>query len=770
MDYLIKASAVLLIFFVCYKLFLQKDTFFKENRWFLLVGILVSLILPNIAIPVYVTYVPESLGQLIYETEFNSQPLEVVEPSFSIYSILVWIYCIGLSIFTIKFLLEITSLSHLISTSEITKEGRYKFTKVKQPIAPFSFFNWIVLNPKQFLPKELNLIIKHEKVHVRQLHSVDLICAQLLCIVLWFNPFVWLYKNALNQNLEFIADNDTQQTTSCDTSYQELLLKTSIKGYNISITNNFYNSLIKKRIVMLHKNKSKHYSKLKLAAVLPLLAIFLMSFNTKKIFIEAENGDTLFTVSAETNDKNLKDIEKAFKNKTAKLKFTDLVRNDNGKIQRISINTKYPDDKRYIKRMTLNNNLKSETIQSFNLLHKEAEDIIDFNFKQDDVTSNISANKISFSGANSISTLKTPKTKSNPILSIGDTEVVIISKDASDNDLYTIKEQLKKEGITISFKGIKRNKKGEITAIKITAKSDNSEVKYSSKDDDAIEPITIKFGEDGIYIGNSKKSKHKEDYIFISGKGKSKNNTISISSNHEYDNNNSHEDIKISNYKNYLFVKDGKTISVDDLEKIYPKLVETNTISTFNIVKGKKALEVYGKDAKNGVVVITTGEPSKTNLSFNNSDEIKGNIWITKDGKKHNVKTSGVSKVIIHSDDDHDEDDDHEEEIIIINGNDNNNTEDIIIKGEGTNVWTTEDNVTVTKIGKDKKNFFFVSSDDTDGKNPLIIVDGKEIKKKDLSDIDPDTIESITVLKDKKATEKYGKKGENGVIVITLKK
>lgn len=733
MDYLLKASAVLIIFFLCYKLFLQKDTFFKENRWFLMLGMLVALLLPNLVIPKYVEYVPETIGSFVLEVPNTVNEVNNIDPTITLETILTGIYFAGLLIFALKFLFEILSLSQLISTSEITKEGRYKFTLVKEHIAPFSFFNWIVINPKQFLPKELDLIVKHEKVHVRQLHSLDLIGAQILCVVLWFNPFVWLYKKSLNQNLEFIADSDTQQTTACEKSYQELLLKTSIKGHNIAFVNNFYNSLIKKRIVMLQKNKSNKYSKYKLALVLPLLAIFLMSFNTKTIYVEKEA------------------------------------------------------------RPTSDNYTVIDQLMEPNYIFTNSEKVAN-------VTSSVSKSVNTIKASNS-------ESRTKPSAIITPTEVVMISKNATDANLEDIKSQLKKEGITIKFKGVKRNRNGEITAIKISAKSDNSEVKYSANDDDGIDDITIKFSDNNIYIGNGKKT-NKDVFVMRNAKvvsGSNKSNNVYVYSS------DSGNDLKIKNYKDYLFIKDGETISVEELEKIYPELVKSKRIATFDIIKGDKAVEVYGKDAKNGVVVITTGEPNESELFFD-SDDNGATIWINKDGKKQKIKsTTGTSKIIIRSDDDDQEDvnvwitkdgkkqkvktdksakiyittddDDKEKEVVIVESIPKKNVivigepkdseedvEEIIIEGEGTNVWTTDEKVIVKKIGKDKKSFFFINSDNTDGEDPLFIMDGKEISRKEMLKYNPDNIESISILKDESATKKYGEKGKNGVVEIITKK
>ena len=145
---------------------------------------------------------------------------------------------------------------------------------------PFSFFKYIVFNKTQFNDTELTHIINHEKVHAKQYHSLDIILVQLASALFWFNPFIWLYKKEIQQNLEFIADKEAQNISKCEKSYQTLLLKSSVPNYQLVLANNFYNSLIKKRIVMLHKSKSNNLKMWKYALVLPVLAVFLMSANT----------------------------------------------------------------------------------------------------------------------------------------------------------------------------------------------------------------------------------------------------------------------------------------------------------------------------------------------------------------------------------------------------------------------------------------------------------------------------------------------------------
>lgn len=105
-------------------------------------------------------------------------------------------------------------------------EPPFKHVKTPNALAPFSFFNLIFYYPNSFTGKELEAIIRHEKVHAIQKHSIDILAVEALFILQWFNPFIWFYKNQLKQNLEFLADGACQSTDR--KFYQMLLLKEAI--------------------------------------------------------------------------------------------------------------------------------------------------------------------------------------------------------------------------------------------------------------------------------------------------------------------------------------------------------------------------------------------------------------------------------------------------------------------------------------------------------------------------------------------------------------
>ncbi|MEO8934150.1 MAG: M56 family metallopeptidase [Xanthomarina sp.] len=371
MDYLIKASIVLAIFYFSYKWFLQHETFFNSNRFFLIIGLVFSALLPLIVIPLYKEVNPQPFPPLnLSNIEMASMP--VIE-GVSFTDILYVVYALGLLFFFGRLVINLWSLVKIIKGHSSENIEGINFVKTQNAIAPFSFFNWIVYNPNIFKADELQHIINHEQVHAKQWHSVDVIFSQLMCITFWFNPVVWFYKKALQQNLEFIADNQAQSKTDCNQSYQRLLLKASLPTHQLVMANNFYNSLIKKRIVMLHKSKSHKLKTWKFGIILPLLALFLMSFNTKTVFVNSTSSETqhinlnkTFSVTANTSNSEIKDIESYFSSKKVKVKFSGIKSNADKTIKKVTLKTNYDGGTKFVKRLTFGLDT-SEMITPFSL-------------------------------------------------------------------------------------------------------------------------------------------------------------------------------------------------------------------------------------------------------------------------------------------------------------------------------------------------------------------------------------------------------------------
>lgn len=599
MEYLLKSSAIIFIFYACYQLFLQRDTFFESNRWFLLSGLIMASCIGFIVIPQYIEYTPITLSNVDLSTSTNASTTPIKSEPFNYTQLLYWCYFAGVIFFIGRLCIQLLSLRKLLKHGNTSRFQNYNLVESKEDIAPFSFFNFIVYNPNQFSVSELKHIINHEKAHCKQLHSIDNIIAQLACVLLWFNPFVWLYKKALLQNLEFIADQKAQYISPCEKSYQTVLLKASVQNRElVALANNFYTSLIKKRIVMLHKSKSKKWNQLKLLIVLPLLALFIMSFNIKKVYVEAskteeslvkENKETIeIIITKNTSDDDLKSIKDTLKSKGINFIYKDVKRNSNGEI--ISINTEFKSDK---------------SSSNYNISGNEG--IKPFRFKSSDdnfSVGTIDKNTFIFETKNGKAKAQSTNSTSKVIVIDEDDEnnsttvdVKVINNENSNSDsekrTFVFASSNEDSNVFINDSEAPLfiiNGKEVDKSVFEDVDSDDIESVFILKDGSAIKKYG-KAGKNGVIVMTKKGAKklisEDEDTIITR---KSKKSFV----------------IK-SDGEKPLYILDGKIINEEDFKDINP-----NNIISLDVLKDKNAIKTYGEKGKNGVFVISTKKDNKT--------------------------------------------------------------------------------------------------------------------------------------------------------------
>ena len=203
--YLLKASALLGVFYLSYFFLLKKETSFELNRKFMIGGIFTSALLPFIYLTKKV-YVEASASPFNYIMVTSEATPPSLEQSIDWWNIAGIIYFIVTISFLLRLCLQLITVARLILSHKSKKENGLNYLQVSENQLPFSFFNYIAFNPEKHSQKDLDLILEHERVHATQLHSVDIILVNLVSCILWFNPFAWLYKKSVEQNLEFIAD------------------------------------------------------------------------------------------------------------------------------------------------------------------------------------------------------------------------------------------------------------------------------------------------------------------------------------------------------------------------------------------------------------------------------------------------------------------------------------------------------------------------------------------------------------------------------------
>ncbi|WP_264559057.1 M56 family metallopeptidase [Flavobacterium sp. N2270] len=357
-TYFLKVNGLLITFFLAYYFLLRKETFFNKNRWFLLLGLFASVILPLITFTKIVWVEPSPVIYETVSTDFVPYIIEnkVIEEPIDWNSILFYVY-LGISVvFMVKILIEILSFFRIIKFGKRTKTKEAILIDNESNENPFSFFNHIVFNRRMFTEEELQHIISHEKIHVKEKHSIDVLISKIFCALFWVNPIMWFYQKEILQNLEYIADAKASVITQDKINYQKTLLKVVTNQHQLSITNQFYQSLIKKRIVMLNTNQSNQRKSWKYALILPVLSAFMLLLQVETVAQVKENPinsekkvtEAVAIAVGFVTDKNASDAEmkldtEELKKQGIDYKFSKIKRNKKGEI--IAIKIEFNDNK-----------------------------------------------------------------------------------------------------------------------------------------------------------------------------------------------------------------------------------------------------------------------------------------------------------------------------------------------------------------------------------------------------------------------------------------
>jgi hypothetical protein len=273
------------------------------------------------------------------------------ENSNVIANILLIIFISGGIVCLTRFLIQLLSFKKITSKATLISYAYdVKLYHLDSDIMPFSFGNAVYVNKYKHTSIELDDIIKHESVHVHQQHTIDVIIAELICVLNWYNPFVWFIKNAIKQNLEFLADDVVIKDGTDKKSYQYLLLK--VTGYSpLNIVSSFKLSSLKQRIYMMNKTKTSQKHLLKLFFVLPLIAVIMLAFRDNDTYVSntiSNNKEDTFMLSElsyNIQDANVNNIVKQAQEKSllqAGKPFTiGLIRNERDRLKLLLENNGY---------------------------------------------------------------------------------------------------------------------------------------------------------------------------------------------------------------------------------------------------------------------------------------------------------------------------------------------------------------------------------------------------------------------------------------------
>ena len=273
---LIQILVFQVLFLAVYETFLKKETFFNLNRIYLLLTPILGTALPFISVDFIQKSIPQEyvvqlpavvVGDTISEAIPNAT-------SFWLPSLLdLWLFGIALS--AVIFIWKIFRITKIYLSGNTVYFDGLKLKILPKTDTAFSFFNTIYLG-ENISEEKRSSIVAHEKIHIQQKHTLDLLFFEILRIIFWFNPLIYVFQNRMATLHEFIADEKLTAENDKKQYYQNLLSEV-FQTEKISFINTFFNqSLIKKRISMLQKSKSRKAAQLKYLLLLPAICAMLI--------------------------------------------------------------------------------------------------------------------------------------------------------------------------------------------------------------------------------------------------------------------------------------------------------------------------------------------------------------------------------------------------------------------------------------------------------------------------------------------------------------
>lgn len=273
--YLIKSAACLAI--------LERENMHFFKRFYLLFTLFAAAIIPLIAFKTYIE-IPITT-HFISSDSSEAIKNQISENPYSNYRNLVWvIYFLGIIFFSIKFCRNIWELFYRIRKNPKVKKDNLIQVLLKEKLPPHSFFQYVFLNKALYEKNKIpTAVLKHEEAHSHQRHSLDIIFLELLQIIVWFNPLIYLLKKSVKLNHEFLADNAVLQAGYNAKDYQNTLLSFSSGNSCSNLVNPLNYSSIKKRLTVMKTHTSKKAIWIKSLLVLPLLTVLIYSCSSKEV-------------------------------------------------------------------------------------------------------------------------------------------------------------------------------------------------------------------------------------------------------------------------------------------------------------------------------------------------------------------------------------------------------------------------------------------------------------------------------------------------------
>ncbi len=287
--YLLRSGVCLVLFYGVYWLFLRKETSFALNRAFLVGAAVLSLVLPLLRItsPFFETVVYASASTSAASTALpgGGLPGPAAQTPVLLKG-LIALYAAGAAVFLVLLAVRLGRLSVVARRCGCERRRGLRVVVCGHPGESFSFFNTVFLRESGLPASDTDRILTHELAHVRQGHSFDILLAEILTVIQWFNPFVWPYRRSLRETHEYLADRAVIAQGCSPARYQLLLVEQHVGGRLVELASSFRTSRIKRRIAMLTKQETKGLARWKPFLILPLAMGLVLAFAESRTVIK----------------------------------------------------------------------------------------------------------------------------------------------------------------------------------------------------------------------------------------------------------------------------------------------------------------------------------------------------------------------------------------------------------------------------------------------------------------------------------------------------
>ena len=295
--YIGKAAILIAVFYLLYRLLMERETFHRFNRAILLLSVLIAFILPLCEINLHKTVVAASMpvtdGAVVADSQSATERGGIYNP-------FLWLFLIYLAGIVLKLLhtaISIYRLNRLISQCEQHPQADGTTIAVcAQNIAPFSWWNTIVFSRRDYQLQDSALLV-HERAHINSYHSFDLLLMELAIALQWFNPAIWLIGRELRAVHEYEADASVLSGGVDAHHYLNLLMDRANAKLECKLANAISQQTLKNRFQMMARHRSKPSRLLKVLYLLPVVAITLALNAQTMIHYQAPEFDSSHLVT-----------------------------------------------------------------------------------------------------------------------------------------------------------------------------------------------------------------------------------------------------------------------------------------------------------------------------------------------------------------------------------------------------------------------------------------------------------------------------------------